>query len=109
MNTSEIISLWLSGKYKELFVKNMVGIKNVHIYSSLIFNYLCLVLISFCIGAIFSFFIINSLQNIIEINFSFVACLLSFGISFITGLVFGTIIYSIKIKRGILELKKWDN
>lgn len=105
LNAYEIMSLWISGKYKEIFVKKLVGIKNSNIYFSLFFNYLCLIFISSLIGTALAVIISIPINSFISCYISVYSYFISLFINIITGCFFGLIIYFMKIKNKLLELK----
>ena len=74
---SEIVSLWMSGKHQQIYVKNLLGIEEKHIYSSIFGVFNGLLTLSEVIGIVLSFVAARCFRFLnVEINLF--ACLVSF-------------------------------
>lgn len=105
MNTAEIMSLWIYGKSREIFVKKMVGIPSTYIYVSLFFNFLCLMVLSNLAGITGAFLFSFPANTLLSVKINVPFCLFSFLICTCTGAIFGVLIYLNKVKHGFMELK----
>ncbi len=106
MNIFEIVSFWLGGKSRQIFVKNLIGVKKVHIYKSIFGVFNGLIFFSFIIGFLLSclFSRLISYENF-AINIDFSVCFVSLAFSILVENFALILSLFKKLKNGFMELK----